>query len=284
MEMSRFEAEASQLRSFYRTQVLPRYENSLGRNRVSKQWVRVKAHNELVSKLDERLEAVHARYLKRRYPNHRILGEESQNQEQLKLDESAWIIDPIDGTLNYLVGINAYGSMCARIENGVVELACIFLPIKEMLKSTGLLVAGRGCGAWEYGDDPQSLHVSQTAVLRDALVMFEGPSRVMMQSPFVRALQVLGRSRSIGSCAAAGYALASGAGRPASTDALIAIGSRPWDTLPVALMIEEAGGRVTDLSGRPWSIEHYDSLIFSNGHIHEELVELSERVRWAGGF
>lgn len=61
---------------------------------------------------------------------------------------------------------------------------------------------------------------------------------------------------------------------PVGADLLISVENKPFDNLPIALLVEEAGGRVTDFKGRPWSLTNYESLLFSNGKVHDAALAI----------
>ncbi len=210
-------------------------------------------------------------FLDQYFPDVAVVSEETRNIWPSPVD-TFWLLDPDDGTHNLLWGLPAFGSMAALIENRQVVFSAIFLPAERAMGRSGLYVAARGAGAWEWMARPRPLHVSKQRDLGKASLFLEGPSRRLEGGPTARLKSAVRRHRINLSVAWTGTRVAIGGLTPASADLMVSSGNQPWDNLPVALLIEEAGGRVTDHRGQPWSIENFSELIFSNGVLHEQAL------------
>ncbi|RKH65966.1 inositol monophosphatase family protein [Corallococcus llansteffanensis] len=183
-------------------------------------------------------------------------------------------VDLVDGTNSLLLGAPLFGLQFASVVGGRVEEAVIFLPSEERLGGSGLHVSRRGAGAYVVlrGDTELRLRVSPVRELAKASIAFDGTTPTvgaLYHPPLVAAVT---RIRNFGAFCWAGTRLVRGAHLPVSVDAIVAIGNKPWDHLPSIGLVEEAGGQVTCFDGTPHSLAHCTELLFSNGHLHEELL------------
>ncbi len=196
-----------------------------------------------------------------RYPGHGLVGEEYGTEA----GDSAtrWYIDPIDGTHNFIRGIPLFGTLLAVEHDGEMQVGVISAPaLRERWFAT------RGGGAWNRGlDGERRIRVSRVSALQDAQLIFTS-GRDNMASGYMPGFDALiadsWRDRGFGDFW--GYALvAEGAG-----EAMIETGMHPWDLAAPQIIIEEAGGRVTDVNGD----RRIDapSFVGSNGLLHDELL------------
>ncbi len=197
-----------------------------------------KGRNDFVTEVDKQAEKIIINELRSKYPNHGILAEESGSH---KGDEFQWIIDPLDGTTNYLHGIPQFAISIALTHRKRLEHGIIYDPLREEL-----YIASRGDGA-RLND--HRLRVSQRASLDGALLGTGFPFR---DQRFVKAylgmfealLQDTSGIRRPGSAALDLAYVAAG-----RTDGFWELGLAPWDFAAGVLLIQEAGGVVTDLAG-----------------------------------
>ncbi len=229
----------------------------------------------VVSRLDTEVDHRFADFLGRHFPAIPIVSEETP-PDQRTAHRTKWLIDPLDGTRNILMGLPLFGSQAALVEDGEVTFSAIFIPIEEAAGGYGFYFAGRGAGAWHSRrDDTKRLSISAMAELGRAHVILGGPEKeVMDRSDMRRVAQAAFESRRGLSTCWTVTRIASGARIPASTDAVLNIRCVPYDILAGVLLVEEAGGRVTTFRGEPWSLENHRELVFSNGLLHEEIVSL----------
>lgn len=190
--------------------------------------------------------------------------------------DSFWLIDPCDGTHNACRGSFNFGSMGALIEKFGVVLNWVYLPMEEQALGSGFYFAVKGHGAFQrtpLGFKP--LHVSRQDVLARATVNLGGVSKKLPDYKFADALRRAARNSNGNSCCWDFALLAKGCYKPLPLDATVSFNNGPWDNIPGTLIIEEAGGKVTDFHGRAWSLENCSSLIFSNGVLHNEILQLN---------
>lgn len=200
--------------------------------------VKEKAVNDFVSEVDREAEQAIIRTLRDAYPDHSILAEESGASGE---SEHQWIIDPLDGTTNFLHGFPQYAVAVALRQRGVITQAVIYDPARN-----DLFTASRGRGA--YLND-QRIRVSKRAHLRASLIGTGFPFR---QHEHLDAYLVILRDMMKGTAGVrrAGSATLDlayvAAGR---LDGFWEFGLSPWDMAAGALLIAEAGGLVGDLTG-----------------------------------
>lgn len=191
-------------------------------------------------------------------------------------DDSFWLIDPCDGTHNAGRGSFNFGSMGALVEKFSVVLSWVYLPMEEQVFGSGFYFAINGHGAFQRiptGFKP--LRVSTQNVLARATINLGGASKELPDYKFANAIRKAARNSNGQSCAWDFALLAKGIYCPLPLDATASFNNKPWDNIPGTLIVEEAGGKVTDFYGRPWSLENCGSLVFSNGLLHNEILRLN---------
>ena len=222
--------------------------------------VEFKGHANLVTIADKKSEELIIGGILSRYPSHSILAEESgatQSGAAVK-----WIIDPLDGTTNFAHGYPFYCVSIAVEEKGEIVCGAVYDPVREEMFS-----AARGAGAYRNGE---RLKVSNVDRLSQALLITGFPynfrerlDTVIRQfGKFLVASQAVRRG---GSAALDLCYVASG-----RLDGFWELYLQPWDTAAGHVILEEAGGRVTDFKGGPFSIYNKETLA-SNGLLHDEM-------------
>ncbi len=195
-----------------------------------------------------------------------------------------WLLDPIDGTHCFAMGLPLFGVMAALIENGEVVFTSIFLPAEKMLSLVshspfdGFYFAGKDAGAYVCLRPDMRMNrlgLSTQTRLSQSLILLEGAARKMCAQPFANRLIRKCRTRHFGSSCWSTTRLALGGALGMPVDAVVAFNNKPWDTLPPSLLITKTGGRVTDFKGQPLTLENCADVIFSNGQIHEELLAMA---------
>ncbi len=228
--------------------------------------VRWKAAKDPVTDADVAAERCIRRSLLRRFPDIGFLGEEG---EAVEGRDGRWVVDPLDGTVAFVSGLPFF-AVCIALERPAgVESAVLYLP-----RLGELFVAERGRGTWLNG---RRVRVTATGRLRDAVVaLWQDDSvwgdrrlreRIARLALAVRNVRIFG----------AGFALAYvAAGR---LDAYWEQSAHPWDIAAGALLVEEAGGRVTTGAGRTLTLDS-PTILASNGRLHSRLVAaLARRAR-----
>ena len=222
--------------------------------------VREKAANDFVSEVDRESEAAIIRTLRESYPTHSILAEESGESGK---SEFRWIIDPLDGTTNFLHGFPQYCVSIALMHKGVVTQAVIYDPGRN-----DLFTASRGVGAFL---NDQRLRVSKRPDLKSGLIGTGFPFRQgeHMEAYLAMLREVMKHSRGVRRAGSAALDLAYvAAGR---LDAFWEFGLGPWDIAAGALLVTEAGGLVGDLEGEGGYMES-GNIVCGNPKVFVELL------------
>jgi myo-inositol-1(or 4)-monophosphatase len=202
--------------------------------------VKAKNKNDFVTQVDKAAEQAIIGVIRTAYPEHRILAEESGDTPGAR-PEYLWVIDPLDGTTNYIHGFPQYCVSIALEHKGVLTQAVVYDPGKNEL-----FTASRGRGAFL---DDRRMRVSKCVQLKDALVGTGFPFKELSRLDlYLRQLRTLMTScAGVRRAGAAALDLAYvAAGR---LDAFWEMGLSRWDMAAGALLIQEAGGLVGDLQG-----------------------------------
>jgi myo-inositol-1(or 4)-monophosphatase len=216
---------------------------------------------DLVTDFDFRSERLLVDGLRRSFPEDPILAEEGGGAG----GDRRWLIDPLDGTTNFAHGLPQFAVSIAYAEDGAVRLGVVYDPMREELFD-----ALEGTGARMNG---QALRVSQTAELDQSLLATGFPYDIRTHpvtnlNHFARlALRSLGVRR-LGSAALDLAYVACG-----RFDGYWELRLSPWDWAAGLLLVREAGGRVTSLDGGMDVFRPPTSIVASNGHIHEAMLE-----------
>jgi myo-inositol-1(or 4)-monophosphatase len=211
--------------------------------------VRSKRVNDFVTQVDQAAEQAIIDIVRRAYPAHAILAEESGASASASADYR-WVIDPLDGTTNFIHGFPQYCVSIAVQHRGVTTHAVVYDPWRNEL-----FTASRGHGAFL---NDRRMRVSRCQRLKDALVGTGFPFRELSRLDlYLRQLEKLIRSTAgVRRAGAAALDLAYvAAGR---LDAFWEMGLSPWDMAAGALLIQEAGGLAGDFAGEAGFLEHGD--------------------------
>lgn len=231
--------------------------------------VTYKNYHEPVSLVDLASNDAIIRRLARAFPGDHILSEESNGMDADELASATgatWIIDPLDGTTNYINHIPLFAVVIARMERGIPTVAVIYDPLHDEL-----FAAKRNGGAKLNG---KRIRVSTRDVARGAMLFAGRGYRNRDRARHGKIIYALERQtpyfRRLGSAA---HMLANVAcGR---ADATILTGNKPWDTVAGVLLVNEAGGTVTDYHGLEWTVRSED-LVASNKPIHAEIIGITK--------
>jgi myo-inositol-1(or 4)-monophosphatase len=203
-----------------------------------------KRHNDFVTEVDQAAEAAIIEVLRKAYPAHAILAEESGADGA---SEYEWIVDPLDGTTNFIHGFPQYAVSIALRHRGVLEQAVVFDPGRNEL-----FTATRGRGAFL---NDRRVRVSKRAKLAESLIGTGFPFRDLAHlDEYMTAFKAVTRETAgIRRAGAAALDLAYvAAGR---LDGFWEIGLSPWDMAAGALLVLEAGGLVSDFDGESHYLE-----------------------------
>jgi myo-inositol-1(or 4)-monophosphatase len=217
---------------------------------------------DLVTRIDLAAEAAIRAVLAERTPDIAVLAEEGGGA---RAAATRWIVDPLDGTTNFVHGFPAYAVSIGLQVDGVMEVGCIYDPLRDHLYT-----ATRGGGAACNGTP---IRVSTESDLGHALLLTGFPyDRQQRAAEYLRIVQAfLERCRGIRRAGSAALDFAHiAAGR---ADGFWELGLSPWDVSAGVLLVAEAGGTVTDMSGGPLDIDR-PRVLASNGQIHAEMARV----------
>jgi myo-inositol-1(or 4)-monophosphatase len=216
---------------------------------------------DLVTDVDVTVERMFRDLVSARFPGHRVLAEEFGGDAAVP-PGPCWVFDPIDGTTNFAHGLPIFCSSLALEIDGVAEVAAVYDPNRREL-----FTAERGGGAFLNG---RPLHVSETAALVDAMLVTGFPYDVHSRLEEIVGLfgEFVGRARAVRRLGSAAIDLCYvAAGR---MDGFWESDLKPWDIAGGALIVAEAGGRVTNMDGSPFA-SRGRHVLASNGLLHEAM-------------
>lgn len=230
-----------------------------------------KGVQDLVSRADREVEALVEKALSSRFPNSSVLGEEGGGARTALSHGSTaplWVVDPIDGTLNFLRGIPHWCVSIALLDEGRVKAGAIYDPMADEMFS-----AHEGGGARLNGE---ATRVSTTKRFDEAVVAFGDSQRTPKEGPRRVVTALTDRNvemRKMGAGALSSVWVAAG-----RVDAFFELHLNPWDALAAWHIVKEAGGRANDFlgSGRPDDdgLRHGNALLVSNAALYDELAAL----------
>jgi len=211
-----------------------------------------------VTQADREAERAIVEILGRAFPDHGVLGEEFGGHGST---EVRWIIDPIDGTKNFVRGIPVWATLIGLEERGEITVGVIHNPV------TGeLYTARRDGGAFLNGE---RIRVSAIAELGGATLVHAGLGlfrEAGRWESFVRLVDATERQRGFGDYS--GYGLVA----EGKAELYLEVDLKPWDLAPCKILVEEAGGRFSDLDGRPTI--YSGTALATNGRLHDAALAL----------
>lgn len=222
----------------------------------------------LVTEADRNAELRIVDILLTSFPDHGILGEEGGTRNTSSA--YTWLIDPLDGTTNYTHAFPIFSISIALEFNGELQLGVIYDPIRDEMFS-----AQRGKGAFLNG---RRIRVSETTRIEKAMLVTGFPYNIR-ENPdfcyerFIGFLKEAQAIRRLGSAALDCAYVAAG-----RLDGFWEVSLQPWDKAAGHLLIEEAGGRVSDFSGATHDIYKLPFL-GSNGRIHDHMLRVLEEAK-----
>ena len=232
--------------------------------------VTAKGRNDFVTEVDRAAEREIIASIRRLYPDHAFLAEESGESGS---GDTVWIIDPLDGTTNFLHGFPQFAVSIACRQRGRLEHAVVYDPLRQEL-----FTASRGTGAQL---DNRRIRVSKQRTLEGALIGTGFPYRDNLRhlDEYLAMFKaVIGHTAGVRRPGAASLDLAYvAAGR---LDGFWEIGLAPWDTAAGTLLIQEAGGRVGTLTGAEYT--QGGNILCGSPKVYEALVALLDPLVPAG--
>lgn len=236
---------------------------------------RLKGRANLLTEADLASQEKVIRIIRKAFPADGFMAEESP-AEETPIDNRLWVIDPLDGTTNYAHGFPVAAVSVGFAENGEVKAAGVYDPFRREL-----FLARKGRGAFLNG---RRLAVSATPSVSKALLVTGFPYDRAEKAEFYCGFfsEFMRRSHDVRRMGVASLDLCwLAAGR---TDGYWEFGLKPWDVAAGGLMVEEAGGRVTDFAGRPWAVDAAmgSQTLAANGPLHAQMLRLIKRRLAAG--
>lgn len=217
-----------------------------------------------VTETDRDSQALITELLLATFPEDRLLAEEGDARANADAPGRLWIIDPLDGTVNFLHGYPVFAVSIAFACDGVVQVGILYDPNRDEM-----FAATRGQGATLNG---RPLAVSRTGELIAAMVATGFPydlaARRDVLPLFDRIVEQTQAVRRDGSAALNLAYVAAG-----RFDAYWECGIQAWDIAAAALFVEEAGGRLTDYDGGPFDLWS-NRVVATNGRVHDELLDV----------
>lgn len=231
---------------------------------------------DLVTEVDKGTETLIRKLIHTHFPDHQILGEEGIEPGEDALEkalkatmeaEYVWIVDPIDGTTNFVHGFPVFAVSIALAHKGEIIVGVIYDPNRDEM-----FVAEKGKGAYVRG---RRMYVSDENELGQSLLATGFVPDPAAAEYNMRGFQtILPQARSVRCAGSAAIHMAYvAAGR---LSGFWESGLKVWDVAAGVLLVQEAGGKVTDLRGNPYTLETKD-ILATNGKIHEQIS--SELVR-----
>jgi histidinol-phosphatase len=220
-----------------------------------------------VTAADKECERVIRQAIASKYPQDGILGEEEGESKGLSgkalkgKQGRKWIIDPIDGTYGYARGVPLFSTLLALEDEGEIVLGVVNAPAMG-----DMFWAEKGHGAFKNG---QRLRVSDKSELSESQFNFGGANRILAEGlwpGFTKLIAATVRQRGFGDYLGFAYVF------EGKAEAHLEVGVKPWDLAPMKIIIEEAGGKFTDLSGTA-SI-YPGSCLISNGRNHDQWLSV----------
>ncbi|HAD81589.1 TPA: inositol monophosphatase [Candidatus Edwardsbacteria bacterium] len=232
--------------------------------------VKYKSPIDLVTGADRASEALIISIIRKAFPGDDIMTEESRDQRTSS--KRRWIIDPLDGTTNYAHGFPAAAVSIGFSEKGVIKAGGVYDPFRKEL-----FLAERGRGSFVNG---RRLAVSKTPSVSKALLVtgfpYDRAERAEFYCRFLAEFMKLSHDvRRMGSASLDLCWLAAG-----RTDGYWEYGLKPWDVAAGKLILEEAGGKVTDFSGARWKVEEKmgSQTLATNGRVHAAMLAVIKRI------
>lgn len=234
--------------------------------RSGKMIVNQKEDNSPVTDCDMMSHQLIIDHLTHAFPTHKILSEESPNALQNQIENHpTWIIDPLDGTSNFIAEIPLFAVVIAFVVKKETQIGIIYDPIHKEL-----FIAEKGKGA-KLNNRP--IHVSTYNQTKGGMLFAGRGYKKRDRDRHGQIIFALEKEttyfRRLGCASIMLSSVAAG-----RADSVILTGNEPWDTLAGSLLIKEAGGKITNYCGKPWTIDSED-LLASNGLIHKKLLKIT---------
>jgi myo-inositol-1(or 4)-monophosphatase len=227
----------------------------------------LKGEFDLVTEADRASEKLVVERLRSYFPTHTIVAEEGGGSQQSS--EFRWFVDPLDGTTNFAHSFPTFNVTLGLERGGEPLVGVVYDPIRQEM-----FTAERGAGAYLNN---RRIHVSNTRHLGDSLASTGFPSRKRHHNVNIHFYYQLAMAshgvRRTGSAAIDLAYVACG-----RLDFFWEFGLKPWDMAAGALLVQEAGGRVTDMKGAPHHVTASEHILADNGALHDEVIGIFSEI------
>ncbi|PAU82841.1 inositol monophosphatase [Halorubrum salipaludis] len=230
--------------------------------------VETKGEDDVVTEADRAAQRTVIDEIREAFPDDAIVGEEEDERKTVPESGAAWVIDPIDGTHNYVRDIRVWGTAVAAVVDGEPVAAATVAP------ALGDVYTADAEGAYRNGEE---MHVSDVSDPRrgtvDPTLWWDHDSRDEYAAACEAIVRRFSDLRRLGAAQVVLPTVAAG-GLEGTISNLRA---NPWDSVAGVFMVRQAGGKATDLEGTRW---RHDStgLVVSNGHLHDEVLEAARAI------
>lgn len=248
------EKQSSFLR--YAVKLAKESANILQRMQNKARIVKQKGKGDFALNADNASEQYILKEIRRKYPHHDILTEETGHHHQKS--DYLWMIDPLEGTLNYAHHLPLWAVNIGLFHKGKPFVGVVYLPILKEL-----FYAEKGKGAYLNG---KKIHVNKDTDLLKTFIATTtlNLTQIPISGYLLRGLGCAGMDLSYVACGRFGAKIK-------------LIGNDPYGYGAPAIIIQEAGGKVTDLHGKPWNLNSNGALA-SNGKLHDKLLKLLSNI------
>ena len=221
--------------------------------------------NDLVTSVDKETESFLIKRIQAHYPDHALLGEEGHGAHITSLDGTIWIIDPIDGTMNFVHQKRHFAISIGIFHDGIGEIGIVY----DVMADT-LYYASKGEGAFKNNNRLEPLNdqvqLEKSIIGLNHLWLCE--NKLVDEKVMQKLVKTVRGVRSSGSAALDMAYVAEGA-----LDAYLAMGLSPWDIAGGTVLVNEVGGRTTNHLGEPLHMLKRNSLLTSRNSIHSDLIQ-----------
>ncbi len=226
--------------------------------------IETKAHvNDLVTNIDKEIEQLFIKRINTDYPTHRIFGEEGFGDDIQDLSGVIWMLDPIDGTMNFIHQKRNFAISLGIYENGVGKLGYIYDVVNDDLYH------GVKDGGAFFNDE--KLPMLEDTTIADSIVginaMWATPNKYIEHESTIQLIRDVRGTRSYGSAALELAYVASG-----RLDAYISMRLSPWDIAGGAVIVREVGGVTSNFKGEAENLLKQDTFIAANSSIHSRIL------------
>ncbi|WP_226034585.1 inositol monophosphatase family protein [Aquibacillus saliphilus] len=219
--------------------------------------------NDLVTQMDRNTEKYFAKKIKGEYPNHLILSEEGFGDEVDNLKGTIWIIDPIDGTMNFVHQKRNFAISIGIYQDGVGEIGLIYNVMEDVLYT-----AQKGQGAFK--NNKQLLPLDKKLPLEESILVINSiwacENPVVNEKKIQELIKKVRGTRSIGSAALEFAYIAEGI-----VDGYLTMKLAPWDIAAGAILVNEVGGLTTNSNGETLDLLVNNTILSANKQIHNKI-------------